>query len=81
MVLLSWIEGLFVDGGFFHGVLAWAFGLLIAWVPVYLLLMQKRIYGQGWPMTLAKYAVLGMCYSVLLGFALVAAMIVGFLTL
>jgi hypothetical protein len=80
MVVLYWLESL-VPGGFFHGVLAWCFGLLVAWVPVYLLIMQKRIYGQGWPMTLAKYTVLGMCYSVLLGFALVAALIVGFLTL
>ncbi len=81
MVLLSWIEGMLVDGSFLHGILAWAFGLTIAWVPVYLLLMQKRIYGQGWPMTIAKYTVLGMCYSVLLGFALAGAVIVGFLTL
>jgi len=81
MVLLSWIEGMLVDGSFLHGLLAWAFGLTIAWVPVYLLIMQKRIYGQGWPMTIAKYTVLGMCYSVLLGFALAGAVIVGFLTL
>jgi hypothetical protein len=80
MVVLHWLESL-LPGGFFHGLLAWAFGLVVAWVPVYLLLMQKRIYGQGWPMTLAKYTVLGMCYSVLLGFALVGALIVGFLTL
>jgi hypothetical protein len=81
MVLLSWLEGMLVDGSFLHGLLAWAFGLTIAWTPVYLLVMQKRIYGQGWPMTIAKYAVLGMCYSVLLGFALAGAVIVGFLTL
>jgi hypothetical protein len=81
MVLLSWLEGLLVDGSFLHGLLAWAFGLTIAWVPLYLLIMQKRIYGQGWPMTIAKYTVLGMCYSVLLGFALAGAVIVGFLTL
>jgi len=36
------------------------------WIPVYLLLMQKRVYRQGWIMTLAKYAVIGLCYSVLL---------------
>jgi len=41
-------------------------GALWLWIPVYLLLMQKRVYGQGWPMTLAKYAVIGLCYSVLL---------------
>src|SRR5690606_23288515 len=42
------------------------FGLLKAaifvWMPVYLLLMQKRVYGQGWLMTLLKYMVLGILY-------------------
>jgi hypothetical protein len=40
--------------------------LLFAWMPLYLLLMQKRIYGQGWMMTLLKYCVLGLCYVWLL---------------
>ncbi len=48
-------------------------GLLLAWVPVYLLLMQKRVYGQGWPMTLLKFSVLGICYMMLLGFAISGA--------
>ena len=52
-------------------------GLLLAWVPLYLLLMQKRVYAQGWPMTLLKYGVLGTCYSVLLSFAIVASMGIG----
>ena len=42
--------------------------VLFAWMPVYLLLMQKRIYGQGWPMTLLKYSMLGFCYVILLAF-------------
>jgi len=67
--------------GFVGTLLAWAIGLLSTWIPLYLLLMQKRVYGQGWPMTLAKYAVLGLCYSVLVMFALLGAMVVGFLTL
>ena len=40
--------------------------LLFAWMPLYLLLMQKRVYAQGWPMTLLKYCVLGFCYVILL---------------
>ena len=55
-------------GGFWHGLLGWALGLTSAWIPIYLLLMQKRVYGQGWLMTLVKFGVLGICYSVLLGF-------------
>lgn len=67
--------------GFFNGLLGWIMGLTIAWIPLYLLLMQKRVYGQGWPMTLVKYAVLGFSYSILLGFGLMASLLVGLLTL
>ena len=55
----------------------WIEGLLILWMPVYLLLMQKRVYAQGWPMTLLKYFLLGTCYTVLLSFAIVASMAIG----
>ncbi len=51
----------------------WVMGLLIAWIPVYLLLMQKRVYAQGWTMTLLKFFVLGTVYSILLGLAIAAA--------
>jgi len=40
--------------------------LLILWVPVYLFWMQKRVYQQGWFMTLWKYSFLGMAYLTLL---------------
>ena len=46
-----------------------AISALLAWVPIYLLLMQKRVYAQGWPMTLVKYSVIGVAYFYLLGFA------------
>ena len=49
-----------------------AFGALLAWVPIYLLLTQKRVYGQGWPMTLLKYSVVGVVYFYLLVFAAMA---------
>lgn len=57
------------------------FGLLEAaiwiWMPLYLLLMQKRVYAQGWPMTLLKYTVLGWCYVVLLSFGAAFTAIAG----
>lgn len=34
-------------------------------MPVYLLLMQKRVYGQSWPRTLLKFGVLGLLYFAL----------------
>lgn len=52
----------------FAGLLGVILAAVIIWMPLYLLLMQKRVYGQGWAMTLLKYFVLGNCYLVLLGF-------------
>jgi hypothetical protein len=53
----------------------WIEALLLAWMPLYLLLMQKRVYGQGWPMTLLKYFVLGICYTVLMSFGVAATVL------
>ncbi|OOG60329.1 hypothetical protein B0E48_01435 [Rhodanobacter sp. C03] len=56
-------------------------GLLLAalwtWAPVYLLIMQKRVYRQGWFLTGLKYLFVGWCYCWLLGLALLAAFAVG----
>ncbi|GAA5445896.1 hypothetical protein Misp06_04103 [Microbulbifer sp. NBRC 101763] len=46
----------------------WTLVALILWIPIYLLLMQKRIYQQGWIITLMKYWALGILYPVLLIF-------------
>lgn len=50
-----------------------------AWwgMPIYLLIMQKRVYGQGWTMTSLKYFVLGTAYMVLVTFAAVLAGLAG----
>lgn len=50
---------------------------LAIWAPSYLLLMQKRVYRQGWLMTVLKYLFLGWCYLWLLGWALGAALLLG----
>ena len=54
-------------GGATQRLVGWLEGLLWIWMVLYLLLMQKRVYGQGWPMTLLKFMVLGNVYFVLLG--------------
>ncbi|GAA0914905.1 DUF3667 domain-containing protein [Rothia nasimurium] len=56
------------------GTVQWAIAI---WMPVYLLLMQKRVYRQGWPMTIFKYWLIGSVYFWLLLFALVIAMLIG----
>ncbi|WP_266159536.1 DUF3667 domain-containing protein [Dyella silvatica] len=57
--------------------LHWIEAGLILWGMVYLLLMQKRIYRQGWFMTVLKYFFVGWCYLWLLGFALIIAVAFG----
>ncbi|BBM00198.1 DUF3667 domain-containing protein [Microbulbifer sp. GL-2] len=48
--------------------LSWGLLFLLGWIPVYLLIMQKRVYQQGWLMTLSKYIVIAIIYPVLLAF-------------
>lgn len=55
-------------------VLLWA---LWAWSLIYLLLMQKRVYRQGWFMTSVKYLFVGWCYAFLACFALAFAAVLG----
>jgi hypothetical protein len=43
-------------------------GLLLAWLPMYTLIAMKRVYGQGWFKTGAKWFVLGNVYIMVLGF-------------
>jgi hypothetical protein len=49
--------------------ITWLQWLVLFWMPLYVLIMQKRVYGQGWPMTLIKAWVLGVSYVLLLSFA------------
>lgn len=58
-------------------VLGWLQAALILWIPLYLLLAQKRVYRQGWPMTLLKFWCIGWCYFWLLAFALMVALLLG----
>lgn len=66
-------EGLAGDRVWLSQPLGWLQGLAWIWLFLYLFLMQKRIYRQGWIMTTLKYSVIGISYSVILTFALVFA--------
>jgi hypothetical protein len=46
-------------------------------IPLYLLLMQKRAYGQGWFKTLLKYVMLGLSYGLLLVLGILYALVAG----
>jgi hypothetical protein len=53
--------------GTVQGLFGWLDMALLGWMPLYLLLMQKRVYGQGWRMTTLKFSLLGASYLALLG--------------
>lgn len=75
MLVLALRDWLAPAPGALHAMFGWIEGLLFAWMPVYLLLMQKRVYRQGWPMTLFKYCAIGISYFVLLTFGAVFTML------
>jgi len=39
---------------------------LLLWIPIYLFLMQKKVYKQGYFLTLVKFSVIGTFYSILI---------------
>lgn len=55
--------------------------LLMVWIPVYLYIMQKRIYQQGYILSTLKYAVVGLIYTVMIGLAGVIAIVWGAVSL
>lgn len=49
--------------------------VLLTTVPVYVVVAQKRVYGQSWRKSVAKAAVLGSAYSVVFLFGTLAAIL------
>ena len=50
-------------------VVALGWSLVMVWLPIYLLLMQRRVYRQAWWLTAIKYLVVGNIYFLMLLFA------------
>jgi hypothetical protein len=55
--------------------------LVATWVPVAFLLALKRVYGQGWPVTIVKFFGIGICYVVLLALTSATVAVVSFVLL
>jgi hypothetical protein len=51
------------------------------WMPIYLFLMQKRVYAQGWIMTGLKYTFIGWVYIFLISFGMVGALLISLMFL
>lgn len=73
-LLSTWVKPIIPGSGWVLGLVQF---VLLCWGPVYLLMMQKRVYRQGWFMTVLKYCFVGWLYLWLLTFALAAATIMG----
>jgi hypothetical protein len=51
------------------------------WIPLYFLFALKRVYQQGWAMTLAKYFLIGFSYLMLLSLATAFVALLSFVLL
>jgi hypothetical protein len=54
---------------------------MLVWVPIYFLLSLKRVYQQGWTMTLGKYFVISLSYLILLALATSVVALMSFVLL
>lgn len=61
--------------------ISWLSTITMAWIPLYLLLSQKRIYRQGWGRTVAKFLLLGSVYSMLIVLAITLTIMVSLVRL
>lgn len=76
LALISLLQGA-TGNGLVLSALNLANAAVWIWLPIYLFLMQKRVYRQGWIMAPLMYGVIGISYFTLLGFGLAGAFIVG----
>jgi len=73
-LLSTWLKSY---AGWAGSIVGWLQAPLLLWIPVYLLIMQKRVYRQGWVMTVVKYGFIGWFYFWLLILFLGVAFILG----
>jgi hypothetical protein len=59
------------------GITEFAIKALLIWIPIYLFMMQKRVYKQGYFLTFVKYGFIGIAYIVLIALTGVIAFIWG----
>jgi hypothetical protein len=81
IVALGKLQTWTADTGALADLFQWLLVAACVWVFLYLLLMQKRVYGQGWIMTVLKYGFVGLAYTVLVSFGMVATFIVSLIVL
>ena len=72
--MLAWMLAVLLERAIGGSLLSVTTGIVF-WVgaPLYLLFSQKRIYGDGWPMTLLRFAIIALLYFALAVLAVAAA--------
>ncbi len=78
-VFASWQDP--SEQGRLTSLVGWIIAAIGIWIPVYMLISLKRVYQQGWVMTLSKFGLIGISYIVLLGFATAAVALISFVLL
>ena len=63
-----------------EGVLGVAIFVIGWWIPIYLLIMQKRVYKQGWFFTIFKYLTIGLCYTIMVTLGILVALAISVAT-
>jgi len=83
VMLSSWAAGLIEpDGeGRLAEVVSWIYIAVAIWIPLYFLFSLKRVYRQGWGMTITKYCLIGVSYVVLLSFTTAFVALLSFVLL
>jgi hypothetical protein len=76
-LLRSWTNG---AAPWFAALIGWVMFAIGWWLPIYLLIMQKRVYRQGWFFTVLKYLTIGLCYTILVSIGLAIAFVVSLAT-
>lgn len=75
LAVLAWMLAVLLERAIGGSLLSVTTGIVF-WVgaPLYLLFSQKRIYGDGWPLTLLRWLIAGFAYFFLATFAFAVAM-------
>lgn len=50
------------------------------WIPIYLFVMQKKVYGQGWFFTTLKFGAIGICYTIMVSLGIATAFVISLAT-
>jgi hypothetical protein len=77
MLVRAWAR---VAAPWLASALGWVLFAMWWWLPIYLFVMQKKVYKQGWFFTSLKYSMIGICYTIMITLGVVAALMVSLAT-